>query len=121
MNKPINKNNDSIKKSVISVRKASFDSLILYEISEHELDELEKGSPISLYLNFSIFLLSVGFSFLVTLIFTESKSTKIFLVFLVVTVLFLVIGIFLILLWFKNRKIMNKVVQKIRNRMIRNK
>ena len=40
------------------VRRGRVDSVDLYEVKENELELLEKGSPASLQLNFSIFLLT---------------------------------------------------------------
>ena len=54
-----------------AIRRARIDRLNIYEISETELQMLERGSPESLFLNFAIFLLSSASSLLVALLTTK--------------------------------------------------
>jgi hypothetical protein len=68
-----------------AVRRARYGQLTIYEISEDELELLERGSPDSLLLNFSIFALSVCVSFLIALLTTTIPSDRTFIVFVVVT------------------------------------
>lgn len=53
-----------------AVRRARIERLDIYEISETELQILERGSPDSILLNFAIFLVSIAVSFLVALLTT---------------------------------------------------
>lgn len=93
------------------------DSLSLYEITDHELDILEKGSPESFHLNFGIFLLTVGLSFLVTLLSEDIQSNRLFTVFVVLCSVGLLGGSFLIFLWYRMRKELTNVVAKIKKRI----
>lgn len=94
------------------------DSLSLYEITDHELNVLEKGSPSSIYLNFGIFLMTVGLSFLVATVTTNIESIRVFIVFIVVSVLGIIGGIFLIVLWYRLRGDLTDVASKIRGRIV---
>ena len=93
------------------------DSLSLYEITDHELRILEKGSPSSVYLNFAIFLWSIGLSFLVALITTKIDSNKTFSVFAIVTTVSLMVGAFLTVLWYRLRGEVKEVSETIRERI----
>ena len=92
------------------------DSLTFYEITEDELSELEKGSQGSIFLNFSIFLLSEAISFLVVLSTTKIDDIRIYTLFLVFTVVGFIIGLVLLGLWLKEFLFSTSVAKKIRNR-----
>ena len=102
----------------VRIVRGRVDSLSLYEITDHELDVLEKGSPGSLYLNFGIFLLSIGASFLSTLLTVDIQPSKIFIVCVVVSVVGILGGSFSILLWYKVKSEVSSVVEKIKRRII---
>ena len=72
----MNRDDTSTGQNEPTILRGKVDSLSLYEITDFELDVLEKGSPNSIYLNFSIFLLSVGFSFLAALFSTDIQSER---------------------------------------------
>lgn len=99
------------------IRRARVDSLDIYEVTEEELGQLEKGSPMSLQLNFSIFLLSVAITTLITLLTVQIVSSQLYTIFVVVTVIGLVLGVFLFLLWFSNYRSLTPVAKRIRERM----
>lgn len=99
------------------IRRARVDSLDLYEITEDELTTLEHGSPGSLFLVFSIFLLSTALSFLVALLTTKIESIYTFTIFVVITALGFIIGLVLLGLWYRENRSSSSVSKKIRNRM----
>lgn len=99
------------------IQRGKIDSLKVYDVTEDELAALEQGSPGSLYLNFSIFLLSVGVSFLVALLTTPPTSVYLFAIFVVFTAMGFVIGLLLLCLWLRERKSATSVSKKIRDRM----
>ena len=70
-----------------AIHRARIDVLRIYEISESELEFLERGSPQSIYLNFAIFLLSIALSFFIALVTTEIPSDRLFNVFVIVAAL----------------------------------
>lgn len=96
--------------------RARIDHFALYEITDGELETLQQGSPGSLYLNFSIFLLSVGCSFVLTLL-TVAVQIKLFVIFFVIVTVTFVVGLFLLILWWKTRQSIVDVVKRIRSRM----
>ena len=99
------------------IRRARVDSLCIYEVTEDELETLEKGSPGSLQLNFAIFFLSTGTAFLVSLLTTPITSNHIFIVFVVVTAIGLAFGVFLLILWYDIFRSTGSVSKKVRNRL----
>ena len=100
------------------IRKGKVDSLTIYEISEGELETIERGSPSSTYLNFSIFLLSIATSFLVTLLIDDfNDKPKVFTIFTIITVVGYIVGIVLIILWWQTKNDVNEVLKKIKERV----
>jgi len=99
------------------ISRGRFDSLVLYEVTEDELDVLEKGSPSSIFLNFAIFLLSVSISFFAIIFTVEVTPLSKFVVFLIVALVGLIIGSVLLVLWFRSRKTSKTVVRKIKKRL----
>jgi hypothetical protein len=100
-----------------AVRRAPIERLDIYEISETELQILERGSPESIFLNFAIFLMSVTISFLIALLTTEIQSSRTFAVFVVVTVVGFVSGAVLLALWLWHRRSTATIFEQIRRRM----
>jgi hypothetical protein len=100
-----------------AVRRARIDRLNIYEVSDTELQILERGSPESLFLNFAILLLSVSASFLVALVTTDISSPRTFAVFVIVTIVGFIIGALLLALWAWHRRSTVTVLQQIRRRM----
>jgi pilus assembly protein TadC len=101
----------------VKVRRGKVDSLSLYEVTESELQDLERGGPASLFLNFAIFLLSTAVSFLVALLSTDIKLTNIFIVFVLVTLVGFVGGGILLLIWNRSRQSTKEIIQRIKDRM----
>lgn len=99
------------------IRRAKVDSLDLYEITEDELTTLEHGSPGSLFLLFSTFLLSVAISFLISILSTKIENNHTYIFFVVITVVGFVVGLVLLGLWIKENKSSTSVSMKIRERM----
>ncbi|MFM7852291.1 MAG: hypothetical protein ACKO96_10355 [Flammeovirgaceae bacterium] len=103
---------------IVKVKRAKYDSLELFEVSENELTTIERGSPSSNYLNFAIFLLSIAISFLTTLVTIDLKERQtLFTVFTVICVLGFMVGIFLTILWYRSKNDFDEVLKKIRDRM----
>lgn len=101
----------------IRVRRGDVDSICVYGVTEDELENLEKGSPSSLYLNFSLFLLSSAISFLMALIFTDIPSQKVYIVFLLLTIVGFILGFLLLILWYRDFRSSNSIFKRIRNRL----
>ncbi len=101
----------------IKIIRGKLDSLSVYEITDNELEVLEKGSPSSTYLIFSIFLLSVGFSFLVSLLTVKIESIKIYTTFMIFTVVGILAGMILLALWHRERRSISEVIKRIKDRI----
>jgi len=109
------KNTNSDKS--LRVRRGRVDSVNLYEVKENELEVLENGETAGLQLNFSIFLLSIAFSGILTLCTATFTSNMLQNVFLFVVIIGIILGIYLLLMWSNSRKSIKTVIQKIKDRI----
>lgn len=100
-----------------AVRRARIDRLNIYEVSETELQLLERGSPESIFLNFAVLLLTISVSFFIALFTTEISSDRVFYVFVIVTAVALVSGTVLLWVWAWHRRSTTTVLEQIRRRM----
>jgi hypothetical protein len=91
--------------------------LKVHQISDEELTKLGQGSGQSLFLNFGIGILSVAASFLIALCTTPITSNRVFCVFVIITVVGILAGIVLLILWWYTRQPISKLVHEIRDRM----
>ncbi len=99
------------------IRRGRVDSVDLYEVKENELELLENGSPASLQLNFSVFLLSLAFSAILTLATATVKWPIMETVFVVIAVIGILLGIYLFISWWRTRTSIAKIISTIRNRI----
>jgi hypothetical protein len=116
MESPHTKQSASTSLPPVEVRRGAFAQLIIHEVAEYESEILSHGSPDSLYLNFAIFLLSVGLSFLVGLL-TAVLSPRVFTIFVVLTTVGFLIGVMLLIVWLKKRTSTSDLIEKIRSRL----
>lgn len=100
----------------VKIRRGSFGELTIHEVADYELENLAQGSPDSLYLNFAIFLLSMSVSFFVALL-TAVLSSHVFTVFVVITTIGFLMGVFLLIIWLKKRSSVSDLVEEIRSRL----
>jgi hypothetical protein len=100
-----------------AVRRARYERLDIYEVSDSELQLLERGSSESLFLNFAIFLLSSSFSLLVALLTTNIESIRAFNIFVIITVVGFIGGVLLLALWGWHRRSRATLFEQIRRRM----
>ncbi len=100
-----------------AIRRARISTLIIYEISDSELDTIARGSPASIYLNLAIFLLTVFISFLITLLTTPPSPNRMFTVFLVIAAISFVGGFTLLCLWVHRYRSTTKMIDTIKNRL----
>lgn len=101
----------------VTVRRGRVDSLTVYDVTESELQDLERGTPGNLYLNFAIFLLSSAVSFLVALFSTEIKSTRTFCVFVIVAAIGTVGGLVLLGIWMRSKETTSIIIDRIKKRV----
>ena len=100
-----------------AIRRARLDNLTIYEVSDAELNTIEKGSPDSIYLTIAVALLSSAISFLGAYLVTDIPSvpTKIF--FAVFIVVGFVVGVVLLILWLRSKSSVSECIQIIRGRL----
>ena len=108
---------ESFGEKPVRIKRGRFDSLALYEITEHELSVLEEGSPTGLLLNFGIFCNSIGGSFLIALLTSPPTSDRTYIIFTVITCVSILAGFILFVLWLRYRTSVRAVVQRIKSRM----
>lgn len=109
---------DSSEEKQLRVRRGRVASVDLYEIKDNELDLLEHGSPSGIYMNFGIFLLSISFSAIATLCTTtQFKYARAETMFMIISVVGLLVGILLMILWWRLRKSISATIRQIRDRI----
>jgi multisubunit Na+/H+ antiporter MnhE subunit len=101
----------------IVIRRGRVDSVDLFEVKEHELEMLEQGSPASLQLNFSIFLLSIAFSAILTLTTATVASPILETVYIVISVVGILLGVYLLISWWRTKTTIKKIITTIKNRI----
>lgn len=102
------------------IRRARLGTLLIYEVSEYELEKIEQGSPNSTYFNFAIFLISTAVSFTVTLLTATllPAQSVVFYTFLTVTLVSWVGGAVLLALWLRTKNEVDHVFKRIKERAI---
>ena len=99
-----------------AILRVLLDKITIYDITDSELESLERGSPESILLNLAIAVASIAVSFSIALATTEITSTKTFCVFVIVTVVSYIASITLGLLWWQKRGSVKSVAGIVRNR-----
>ena len=102
----------------LRVRRGRVASVDLYEVKDNELDLLEKGSPASIQLNFAIFLISIAFTSIATLCtatFPPSNIART--IFIVIAIIGILLGVYLLIIWWNTKKSISAIVNDIRSRM----
>ena len=100
-----------------AIQRIPLNKLRIFEISETELEALERGSPESIYLNLAIAVLSVAISFIIALATTKIDNDRMFYVFVIVAVVGGIAGITFGLLWLVSRRSLKNVSAEIRSRI----
>ena len=89
-----------------------------YTVHEHELDIIAAGSPANLAFNFSVALISIGISFVLTLTPTTITSNRLFYSYLIACINCLLAGLIMFVYWLKTRASVNVTVAKIKSRLV---
>ena len=100
----------------LRIKRGKVDSLSVYEITDYELSQILEGSPNALYLNLSIFFISVFISFLISLL-TSILSDRVYIIFVVITTVSLVSGGVFCIMWWRARSRVGDLVKKIMARI----
>lgn len=113
----ISLSNDQNTNYQTKVKTGKIDQLIVYEITDYELDKLYSGSSSSVYLNFAIFLLSV-FVCVIIALFTTKISSVVWSVFVSVSFICIVLGSLLLVVWWRSFEPAKALRDKIRQRAV---
>lgn len=100
----------------IPVRRGRVDSIDLYEVTDDELQELERGGEASNYLNFALSLSSIAISFSIALATTNTTDRQ-FYVFLIIIVGTALAALIFGVIWRSNRRTVQELAARIRARM----
>lgn len=100
------------------IRVAPLGELTAYTVHEHELDIIAAGSPATLAFNFAIALISIGVAFVLTLTTTTIPSDRLFYGYLIACINSLLIGLLMLVYWFRTRTSVTMTVRKIKDRLI---
>lgn len=103
--------------SFVKVRRGRVASVDLYEIKDSELDTLEQGSPATLQLNFAIFLFSTAFTSIGALSTATFTSNIVKYSFLFVSIIGIIMGAYLFISWWNNKKSVKITIKRIRGRI----
>ena len=101
----------------LTIRRGRVDSVDLYEIKENELELLENGSPGGIYLNFAIFLLSTAIAAIMALCTATFMYRKAETGFMIVSIVGVIGGVLLLVLWWRSHQSVSALIKKIRNRI----
>ena len=99
------------------VRRGRVGSVDLYEVKEHELELLEKGSTATLQFNFAIFLFSTAITCIVALVTSNFKWQTVRVIFILVSIVGITQGTYLIISWWRAKTSIRKLIATIRNRI----
>jgi hypothetical protein len=101
----------------LRVRRGRVESVDLYEIKDNELDALENGTPAELQFNYSVFLLSIAFSAITTLVTATFTSAVVQTVYIVAAIVGVLLGGYFLVVWRNSRKSVKTLCQRIRERI----
>jgi hypothetical protein len=111
--------NEKTEDEKVKVKRGRMDSVSIYEVSEGELTTLENGSRNSIFLNFSIFLLSIAVSFFTALVTADyTDKNVVFTIFVVLTAVGVLGGAFLLILWLRMSDEFKITIDKIKKRIV---
>jgi len=109
---------DETEHETIPVRRGRMDSIDIYDVTENELQELERGGEGGNYLNFALTLFSIAASFSIAAATTNTTDRQ-FYVFLIVIVGTALAALIFGVIWWNNRRTVRDLAGKIRGRMRR--
>lgn len=101
----------------IDVERIRLDSLMIYDVTETELNLLEKGTDSSIWLSFFIGTLSVAISFIISLLTVSwENNDTLKIIFICVSVIMGLAALLCLAFWLKGRGERNATIKTIRNR-----
>ena len=103
----------------LRVNRGRVDSVDVYEVKENELETLEQGVRANLQFGFAIFLFSAALTCVAALSTSNFKWEVVKIIFICLSIIGIVLGVFFIWSWWRTRKSVSKVISTIRNRIDR--
>lgn len=100
-----------------AIRRVPLPEIKIFDVTEAELEELERGSPESLFLNLGIAALSTAVSFSASLSTATVGDLRVFCVIVIITVVSYLASITFGLLWWQGRRSAKSVIRRIRTRI----
>lgn len=98
------------------IRRYGVGFINVYEITDGDLEIIERGSNNLIYLNFSISLISIAISFLIALVTCDFKSIITQNIFIIVTIIGFLGGLFFTIMWVKTKDDVKATIKKIKDR-----
>ena len=99
------------------VRKSFVEYVNIYEVTESELDTLESGGKGGVYLDFAIGVVSIAITCLTALFTCDFKFPWMFNIFVCFSIIGIIGGALLLILWHKESKSTKQVITKIKERL----
>ena len=112
-----NKKNAKFVDKSLTIRRGYVQSINIYEITDNELDALEKGGSSGIYLTFSTILLTTAFNCITTLTTVKFNNDIIQICYIILAIIGIVGGVFLIILWRKGMTSVIPTIKKIKKRI----
>ena len=100
------------------IKRFGIKTVEIYDVTNEELEQIENGLPYSIYLNFSISLLSMAVPSIFSLLTTQINNLEIMIIFYCFTICCIILGLIFLIIWFINRKKLPSVIKKIRERKL---
>jgi hypothetical protein len=103
----------------IPVKRHGLEHVEIFDVMGDELDTIEReAANIGTDLQFSLVLLPVALSFTAALFLTTIPSIRVYVSFLVVTIISYVVGSWFFVRWSRQRGTLKRLLQKIRDRRV---
>ena len=96
-----------------------YGELKIYPVSEQELEAIERGGPESIFSSIGIACITTAISLTAALAMTEISSSRIFIIFTVITVIGYLASVVLGLLWWNASRSKKNIIKTIRERLSR--
>lgn len=99
------------------VTRGKVDSIVLYEVTEDELQTLEHGPANATYFNFAIALIPLGVSLFVTIFTVTITSVATLAIFFSTGLICLLAGVILLIVWYRTEDSAKGLIRRIRERV----
>lgn len=100
----------------IRICRHRINEITIFEITESDLDKLEKGSTTDLFLQFSIALLTLAISTTLTILTVKFNNQHIEIFFICLCIISYIAGLILFFLWRKTHQSIKHLIKEIRER-----